>query len=135
MARSTGFQSHNSDAHKRYLEMQKFRGPKPVAAAHRIAQENLDVELDLEDQTKMHLVPCRWSRSGWKYVEVDPKTSKFFNNPNRVNSFGIPAPAKHQRGGSMARKSYLTSKSGFSEARDNGNFSTSYGRSFASVGR
>ena len=37
----------------------------------------------------MKLVPCRWSRTGWKYVESDPKEHKFFSNPNRVNSHGV----------------------------------------------
>ena len=37
----------------------------------------------------MHLVPCRWQKSGWKYVEVDPKETKFFASPNRVNSIGF----------------------------------------------
>ncbi len=37
----------------------------------------------------MSLVPCRWQKSGWKYVEVDPGATKFFNNANRVNSFGF----------------------------------------------
>jgi len=34
------------------------------------------------------LVPCRWSNTGWKYVQTDPKAQKFFTNPNRSNSFG-----------------------------------------------
>lgn len=48
---------------------------------------------ELQDPS-MHLVPCRWSRSGWKYVEVDPKEAGFFNNPNRVNSFGMSPQGK-----------------------------------------
>ena len=36
----------------------------------------------------MHLVPCRWSKSGWKYVESDPSGTKFFTNPNRNNKMG-----------------------------------------------
>ena len=34
------------------------------------------------------LVPCRWSHTGWKYVQRDPSATKFFTSPNRVNSFG-----------------------------------------------
>lgn len=37
----------------------------------------------------LHLVPCRWSLSGWKYVKVDPNETKFFSNPHRVNGQGI----------------------------------------------
>ena len=35
------------------------------------------------------LVPCRWARSGWKYVQNDPGETHFFSSPNRANSFGI----------------------------------------------
>ena len=38
---------------------------------------------------QLHLVPCRWSRTGWKYVNADPKVTNFFNNPNRLNSIGF----------------------------------------------
>ena len=34
------------------------------------------------------IVPCRWTNSGWKYVEDEPAKQKFFSNPNRANSFG-----------------------------------------------
>ena len=106
---------------------------QPVAAAHNITSE-LDVELDAEGQTKMHLVPCRWSRSGWKYVEVDPKDHQFFKNPNRVNSFGVTSPNKARKGGSVARKSYMTNKSAFAETKNEGGMTT-YGRFFASQER
>lgn len=46
----------------------------------------------------MQLVPCRWQKSGWKYVEVEPKNTKFFTSPNRVNSTGFSPdhkPAKN----------------------------------------
>ena len=135
MSHSNGFQNHTSDAHKNYANTMKYGKNKPIAAAHNISRDVLDMELDLENQGKMHLVPCRWSRSGWKYVEVDPKDHQFFKNPNRVNSFGVPDPKRHRRGGSCARKSYLSQKSGFSEMRDNGPYQTSYGRSFASQER
>ena len=92
-----GFNKSNGlDAHKQYTRNQAG-GQQHVSAAHNIGQGDLDVELDLEGQTKMHLVPCRWTRSGWKYVEVDPKEHNFFNNPNRVNSFGIQSPSKQPR--------------------------------------
>ena len=38
------------------------------------------------DKENYKLVPCRWSKSGWKYVIDEPyKNDKFFNSPNRVN--------------------------------------------------
>jgi hypothetical protein len=37
----------------------------------------------------MKLVPCRWSKSGWKYVGEEPEKSKFFGSPNRVNAHGF----------------------------------------------
>ena len=38
------------------------------------------------------LVPCRWSHTGWKYVEEEPNSSRFFTNPNRVNGSGWMSP-------------------------------------------
>lgn len=37
----------------------------------------------------MHLVPCRWQKGGWKYVERDPRDVNYFQNPNRVNGTGF----------------------------------------------
>ena len=61
---------------------------KPDGRAFLNEKEDFDLDVDC-DMPKMHLVPCRWERSGWKYVQVDPKEHNFFKNPNRVNSFGI----------------------------------------------
>ena len=47
---------------------------------------------DFEGDVK--IVPCRWSNSGWKYVEGEPASHKFFSSPNRVNTFGISAATK-----------------------------------------
>jgi len=68
----------------------------------------------------LHLVPCRWERSGWRYVQADPAAIGFFNNPNRVNNFGVNPDKKRYasavRGG--AASFYKTSnKSAFGEAR------------------
>ena len=68
-----------------------------------------DYDLDSEEQPKMHLVPCRWERSGWKYVQVDPKEHNFFNNPNRVNSFGIGS-SNPRRGQSVKRDTFYASQ-------------------------
>jgi len=32
--------------------------------------ESIDSELNINQS--LHLVPCRWERSGWRYVQVDP---------------------------------------------------------------
>ena len=40
-------------------------------------------------EENLQLVPCRWSHSGWKYVQKDPGNTNFFTSPNRVNSFGF----------------------------------------------
>ena len=47
----------------------------------------------------MKLVPCRWSRTGWKYVEAETKNHKFFTNPNRANSHGYSSPDQVQQRG------------------------------------
>ena len=52
-------------------------------------------EIGLPEE-KLVVVPCRWSHTGWKYVTYEPTEKRFFNHPNRINSFGImpkkPAP-------------------------------------------
>ena len=93
--------SASLDAHKQFTRNQQGGGgmsqAQPIAAAQSLKQADLDVDVELSAQPQMHLVPCRWNRSGWKYVEVDPKEHSFFNNPNRVNSFGIAAPQKQRK--------------------------------------
>lgn len=42
----------------------------------------------------MQLVPCRWSKSGWKYVAATPN---FFSSPNRANSIGF-SPERSTKG-------------------------------------
>ena len=135
LAASNGFnKSTGLDAHKQYNRNQMKAMPatnQPVAAAHNM-HDQLDVELDLEGQTKMHLVPCRWSRSGWKYVEVDPIQHNFFKNPNRVNSFGVTSPDKVRKGGSVIRRGFASSKSAFDQGNEAVANQTTYGRSFVS---
>lgn len=46
-------------------------------------------QMTKKETSKMQLVPCRWQKSGWKYVEVDPSTTHFFGSPNRANSHGF----------------------------------------------
>tara|TARA_B110000503_G_C6903500_1_gene311724 strand:- start:336 stop:515 length:180 start_codon:yes stop_codon:yes gene_type:complete len=40
-------------------------------------------------EENLQLVPCRWSHTGWKYVQHDPESTMFFSSPNRVNNFGF----------------------------------------------
>lgn len=42
----------------------------------------------IPEEKKLKLVPSRWSHTGWKYVLDDPKSTKFFTNPNRANCHG-----------------------------------------------
>ena len=56
-------------------------GPNPSAV-----NKNADQGFPEEN---LQLVPCRWSHTGWKYVQSDPSGTKFFKSPNRVNSFGF----------------------------------------------
>jgi len=53
-----------------------------------VAERGSSEEPELEGGS-LHLVPCRWSLSGWKYVKADPGDHKFFNNPHRINGQGI----------------------------------------------
>ena len=60
------------------------------------AQLNDMDNADMQDGgQQLHLVPCRWAHSGWRYVQKDPKDHGFFRNPNRVNNFGV-APDKRR---------------------------------------
>lgn len=54
-----------------------------------------EMDAEMTMNSNLHLVPSRWERSGWRYVQKDPKDVGFFNNPNRVNNFGI-APEKRR---------------------------------------
>ena len=84
------------------------------------------------DQPTMHLVPCRWEHSGWKYVQVDPKAHNFFNNPNRINCHGISnKPKRATRHQSVKRDSYYgtSQRSAFLGERKQSD--TTYGRFFS----
>jgi len=51
-------------------------------------------EMEISMNKNLHLVPCRWAHSGWKYVQADPSDTRFFQNPNRVNNFGVNGDKK-----------------------------------------
>ena len=55
-----------------------------------------------ELESDMKLVPCRWSRTGWKYVEQDPREHKFFGQPNRANAQGFFSPQSRKTKGTGA---------------------------------
>ena len=52
----------------------------------------MDAEISMNQE--LHLVPCRWERSGWRYVQKDPADQGFFRNPNRVNNYGVDSGKK-----------------------------------------
>lgn len=127
-----GAQGNNQDAASTYKRMmeQRVSSNPPAQAASRTAVDPREVEREAEItmNQRLHLVPCRWERSGWKYVERDPADHRFFQNPNRVNNFGITAEKK--RFNSQRRDSHFmtTNKSAFAtqtQGRD-----TTYGRHF-----
>ena len=112
---------------------------KAYSKAQAAANEQAEYQ-EMNDEIAMnkalHLVPCRWERSGWRYVEADPSKTNFFKNPNRVNSFGVGADFnKHRRYGSQMRGGaasfYLTSnKSAFGQGIPANQ--TTYGQNFIS---
>ena len=77
--------------------------------------DNMNFEINMNQN--LHLVPSRWERSGWRYVQKDPQATDFFNNPNRVNSFGITADKRRyasQARGPMESSFYASAnRSGF----------------------
>jgi hypothetical protein len=70
-----------------------------TADANHPMLEQMDAEISMNQN--LHLVPCRWERSGWRYVQKDPGTTRFFQNPNRVNNFGVSGVER--RGASLNR--------------------------------
>lgn len=64
----------------------------------------MDVEIAMN--SNLHLVPCRWERSGWRYVQKDPADVGFFNNPNRVNNFGVASNNKRRFASQSKRDSF-----------------------------
>ena len=95
-------------------------------------REDFDIDNMGRDVPKMHLVPCRWERSGWKYVQIDPKEHNFFNNPNRVNSFGIKQHAKGPRRGSVQRTTlYNPNQHSAFDRKVRRESDTTYGRFFS----
>ena len=61
----------------------------------------------------LKLVPCRWSHTGWKYVQANPETTNFFSSPNRVNSFGFSAGKKQSQAHRRMNASVNSRSEGF----------------------
>ena len=70
--------------------MTPLAAPSQAAAMmeQQAAADYNQIEADMNLNDNMHLVPCRWEKSGWRCVQKDPGQIGFFNNPNRVNNFG-----------------------------------------------
>ena len=58
-------------------------------------------EAEIQMNSNLHLVPSRWERSGWRYVQKDPADTQFFRNPNRVNNFGVESQRKRHASSGM----------------------------------
>ncbi len=93
--------------------------------------DQMDAEMSMN--ANLHLVPCRWSPTGWRYVQKDPKEQKFFNNANRVNNFGVASDRKrHQSTGMRQTMFKSTNRSAFNPHATNKSRAdqTTYGSSF-----
>ena len=87
--------------------------------------EAMDAEITMN--SNLHLVPCRWERSGWRYVQKDPADVGFFNNPNRVNNFGVEGK---RRAASNKRDSFYNTQSKSAFGKSQKPRDTTYGRTF-----
>ena len=96
-----------SDLNSRAAEVNEMVDPRQF--------DQMDAEMTMN--ANLHLVPCRWSPSGWRYVQKDPNDHRFFNNPNRVNNFGVASDRKrHQSSGLRNTMFKSTNKSAFNPA-------------------
>ena len=92
--------------------------------------DDMDTGLQIGSNQQLHLVPCRWERSGWRYVQKDPQEHGFFKNPNRVNNFGV-APDKRRFVSQNKRESFYKSGNMSAFGGSNRGGQTTYGQSFA----
>ena len=99
-------------------------GDRRNSMGPRVTSDELDLDIELDSNPKMHLVPCRWAPGGWKYVEQDPKEKGFFNSPNRVNAHGVQANR-----GRFSKSVNRTFGHGKGSTMSS-NFETTYGRCF-----
>ena len=120
--------------YKRGMERGSAMGAQQAQGADNIVDERVYQAMDdeMEMNANLHLVPCRWERSGWRYVQRDPGQQEFFNNPNRVNSFGVDSGKKRHVSQNARGSFYNTAnnRSAFGAPRNNLG-ETTYGRTFA----
>jgi hypothetical protein len=103
--------------------LQATKSPKFPQIDH----DAMDAEISMNEN--LHLVPCRWERSGWRYVQKDPADHGFFNNPNRVNNFGVDSGKKRFASSNRRDSFYNTgNRSAFGVEKKIGE--TTYGRTF-----
>ena len=104
-----GKQQQDSEAASNYKTSMSARKANSRGADMALAAADvLDMrEMEIQMNNNLHLVPCRWERSGWRYVQKDPADTQFFQNPNRVNNFGVNAEKK--RFASSNRESFYRS--------------------------
>jgi len=72
--------------------LEQALSPNKKSMPRRAIQQSVSAVVPEEKELEggsLHLVPCRWSLSGWKYVKQDPGDHRFFNSPHRVNGQGI----------------------------------------------
>ena len=128
-----GMVSPKRDAASKASRMSQIRTEmravkNPEAMLDQRLYDAMDEEIEMN--ANLHLVPCRWERSGWRYVQKDPQAHGFFNNPNRVNSFGVDS-GKRRFASSQRRDSFYATgnKSAFGAPKNNPS-ETTYGRTF-----
>mmetsp|Transcript_39536 Transcript_39536/g.60374 ORF Transcript_39536/g.60374 Transcript_39536/m.60374 type:complete len:128 (+) Transcript_39536:3-386(+) len=73
-----------------------------------------------ELDSRVKLVPSRWSNSGWKYVMEDPMNQSFFNHPNRVNAHGWQKGSRFaaKNGAKSVMRSHVPRESYFASHQD-----------------
>ena len=91
--------------------------------------DNMAAEIQMNSQ--LHLVPSRWERSGWRYVQRDPADVQFFQNPNRVNNFGVDSQRKRFASSNMRGTFYKSqNRSAFGQTNKSRFQDTTYGANF-----
>jgi len=68
--------------------------PQGPQGFQQTAEDLYDQDHENTGERPMHLVPCRWRKDGWKYVEADTSGHRFFTNPNRINAVGMSPTMK-----------------------------------------
>jgi len=125
-----GEAANNTDAASNYRRGMDPATQKMEGSSRSGMQMNDMRDNEMEMNKNLHLVPSRWERSGWRYVQKDPADIQFFQSPNRVNNFGVNGDRK--RFASSNQDSFYKSanRSGYGNSLKNRADETTYGRSF-----